>query len=62
MVCLSVSTFSATTRNGTTKERYQKVQRYTGLILKLANFVKVLRSRLRLDSRSYNYINCKSLF
>ena len=29
MVCPSVTTFSATTRNGTTKERYQKVQHYT---------------------------------
>ena len=42
--CLSVTTFSATTRNETTKERYQKVQRYTGLILDLAIFVKAMRS------------------
>ena len=38
-VSLSVTTLSATTRNETTKERYQKVQRYTGLILNLAIFV-----------------------
>ena len=42
-VCLSLTTFSATTRNETTKERYQKVQRYTGLILDLAIFVKAMR-------------------
>ena len=46
MVCPSVTTFSATTRNGTTKERYQKVQRYIGFNLNLANFVKALNSRL----------------
>ena len=28
-VCLSVTTFSATTRNETTKQRYQRVHRYT---------------------------------
>ena len=43
-VCLSVTMFSATTRNETTKERYQKVQHYTGLILNLAIFVKAMRS------------------
>ena len=42
MVCPSVTTFSTTTRNGTTKERYQKVHRYSGLILNSANFVIVL--------------------
>ena len=33
-VCLSVTTSSATTRNETTKQRYQRVHRYTGFILK----------------------------
>ena len=46
IVCPSVTTFSATTCNGTIKEWYQKVQHYTGLLLNLVNFVKVLRSRL----------------
>ena len=45
-VCLSVTTFSATTRNKPAKKRHQRVQRYTGLILKLAIFVKALRSRV----------------
>ena len=38
-VCLSVTTFSATTRNETTKQRYQRVRRRTGFILKKAIFV-----------------------
>ena len=42
--CRSVTTFSATTHNETTKERYQKVQRYTGLILNLAIFIKAISS------------------
>ena len=37
-VCLSVTTFSATTCNKAAKKRYQRVQYYTGLILKMANF------------------------
>ena len=45
-VCLSVTTFSATTRNKAAKKRYQRVQYYTGLILKMAIFVKVLRSKV----------------
>ena len=39
--CLSVTTFSATTRNKAAKKRYQRVQCHTGLILKIAIFVKV---------------------
>ena len=38
-VCLSVTTFSATTRNETKKERYQQIHRYTGFILKKTIFV-----------------------
>ena len=34
-VCVSVTTFSATVRNKAAKKRYQRVQRYTGFILKL---------------------------
>ena len=45
-VCLSVTTFSATTRNKAAKKRYQRVQYHTGLILKMAIFVKVLRSKV----------------
>ena len=45
-VCLSVTTFSATTRNKAAKKRYQWVQYHTGLILKMAIFVKVLRSKV----------------
>ena len=46
-VALSVTTFSATTRNKVTKERYQKViKHYTGLILKFEIFVNVLCSRV----------------
>ena len=37
-VRLSVTMFSATTRDETTKKRYQKVQCYTGLILNVAIF------------------------
>ena len=45
-VCLSVTTFSATLRNKVAKKRYQWVQRYTGLILNVAIFVKILRSKV----------------
>ena len=46
-VCLSLlTTFSATTRNKPAKKRQQQVQRYTGFILKMAMFVKLLRSRV----------------
>ena len=45
-VRLSVTTFSATTRNKAAKKRYQRVQCHTGLILKIAIFVKVLRSKV----------------
>ena len=31
-VCPSVTTFSATMRNKTTKEQYQKIERYTDFI------------------------------
>ena len=33
-----VGVCSVTTHNETTKEQYQKLQRYTGLYLKLENF------------------------
>ena len=45
-VRLSVTTFSATVRNKAAKKRYQRVRRYTGLILNVANFVKILRSKV----------------
>ena len=45
-VCLSVTTFSATTRNKAAKKRYQRVQYHTGLIFKMAIFVKALRSEV----------------
>ena len=45
-VCLSVTTFSATTRNKTAKKRNQRVQCHTGFIFKMAIFVKVLRSKV----------------
>ena len=45
-VCLSVTTFSATTRNKAANKRYQRVQYHTGLIYKMAIFVKVLRSKV----------------
>ena len=45
-VCLSVTAFSATTRNKAAKKRYQRVQYHTGLILKVAIFVNVLRSKV----------------
>ena len=38
-VCLSVTMFSATTRNEPAKKRHQRVQRYISLILKLVIFV-----------------------
>ena len=41
-VCLSVTTFSATTRNKAAKKRYQRVQCHTGLILKMAIFVLLM--------------------
>ena len=42
-VCLSVTTFSATTRKKPAKKQHQRFQRYTGFICKMAIFVKVLR-------------------
>ena len=45
-VCLSVTTFSAATRNKTANKRYWWVQCHTGFILKIAVFVKMLRSRV----------------
>ena len=42
-VCLSVTTFSVTTRNKPAKKWHQRVQRYTGYV---AIFVKVLRSKV----------------
>ena len=45
-VCLSVTTFSPTSRNKTAKKRYVRLHRYTSLILKLAIFVKVLLSKV----------------
>ena len=44
-VCVSVTTFSAATRNETAKKRYQRVQCHTGFILKVAILVKMLRSK-----------------
>ena len=41
-VCVSVTTFFATVRNKAAKKRYQRVQRYTGFILKMVIFVKIL--------------------
>ena len=43
-LCLSVCPFSPTSRNKTAKKRYVRLCRYTSLILKLAIFVKVLRT------------------
>ena len=45
-VCVSVTTFSAATRNETAKKRYQRVQCHTGFILKMAILVKMLRSKV----------------
>ena len=45
-VCLSVTTFSAATRNETAKKRYQRVQCHTGFILKMAILIKMLRSKV----------------
>ena len=45
-VCLSVTTFSAATRNETAKKRYQRVQCHTGFILKMEILVKMLRSKV----------------
>ena len=45
-ISYGVKTFSATTRNKAAKKRYQRVQCHTGLILKMAIFVKVLRSKV----------------
>ena len=45
-VCLSVTTFSAATRNKTANERYERVQCHTGFILKIAFFVKMLRLKV----------------
>ena len=46
VVCPSVTTFSGTTRNKAAKKRYQQVQCHTGLILKRAIFIRVLRSKV----------------
>ena len=43
---LSVTTFSAATRNETAKKRYQRVQCHTGFILKMAILIKMLRSKV----------------
>ena len=45
-VCLPVTTFSATVRNKMAKKRYQRVHRYTDLILNVAISVKILRSKV----------------
>ena len=45
-VCLSVTTFSAATRNETAKKRYQRVQCHTGFIFKMAILIKMLRSKV----------------
>ena len=45
-VRLSGTTYSGTTRNKAAKKRYQRVQCHTGLIFKIAIFVKVLRSKV----------------
>ena len=45
-VCLSVTTFSAATRNETAKKRYQRIQCHTGFILKMAILIKMLRSKV----------------
>ena len=45
-VCLSVDDYSWTVGNEAAKERYQRVQRYTGLILQMAIFLKALRSKV----------------
>ena len=54
-VCLSVTTLSATTRNETTKERYQKVQHHTAFTL--AIFVKAMRLTVmaRKPTLEHNY-------
>ena len=45
-VRLSGTPYSGTTRNKAAKRRYQRVQCHTGLIFKIAIFVKVLRSKV----------------
>ena len=45
-VCLSVGTYSRTTRNKAAKKRYQWVQCHTNLIFKMAIFVNLLRSKV----------------
>ena len=45
-VCVSVTTFYAATYNKPAKKRHQQVQRYTGFILKMVIFVKILRSKV----------------
>ena len=45
-VRLSGTTYSGTTHNKAAKKRYQRVQCHTGLIFKIAIFVKVLRSKV----------------
>ena len=57
-VRLSVTTFSATTRNKAAKKLYQRVQCHTGLIFKIAIFVKVLRSSYGVKTkRTSQYAN-----
>ena len=46
VVCVSVTMFSATRHNEATKKLCQQVQRYIGLNLELAIFVKILRSKV----------------
>ena len=45
-VCLSVTTFSPSTRNKTAKKQYQLVHCHTGFISKMAILVKRLRSKV----------------
>ena len=45
-VRLSGTPYSGTTRNKAAKKRCQRVQCHTGLIFKIAIFVKVLRSKV----------------
>ena len=60
----SVTTFSATTRNDTTKQRYQWVHRYTGFIFKKAIFIYIttaFRSYGVKSKRKSQYANEYSL-
>ena len=55
-VRLSGTPYSGTTRNKAAKKRYQRVQCHTGLIFKMAIFVKVLRSKV-MAKRTSQYAN-----